>query len=183
MTQATNDTPPHGERPSAEHIADELKKLSDAVLWKNHRATDEVKDAVKIVAAELARTAEALKRSAPGLAALRDDAAVQGHLAILEARDKLKLLDDLVRNALHGAHQSPTFIGETARLKLALARMDAADIFEEKRRLMLDERRRIQQMNITALKELEDRLTDLVDAHAGIHRPNTPAKATTEPTR
>jgi hypothetical protein len=183
MTQAAN-TPPNGERPTAQHIADELKKLSDEVLWKNHRASDEVKDAVKLVAAELARTAEALKRSAPGLAALRDEAAVQGHLAVLEARDKLMLLDDVVRNALQGATSSPTFIGETARMKLALARMDAADLFEEKRRLMLEERRRIQQLNVTALRDLEDRLADLTrPAAQSPSHPSHPSHKGTETTR
>ncbi len=189
MTQPESPTQ-NGERPSARHIADGLKKLSDEVLWKNHRATEEVKDAVKIVAAELARTADALMRSVPGLATLKDEAEVQGHLAVLEARDKLTLLDELVRTALHGANASPTFIGETARLKLALARMDAADLFEEKRRLMLEERRRIQQMNVAALKGLEERLAELVKPRVPLaHSKHTPtknaknAKAATETTR
>lgn len=150
--------------PSPARLADELQKLSEAILWKNHRATQEVKDAVKIVAAELVRTAENLKDSAPALAAVRDEATVQGHLALLEAKDKLALLDDLVRNALQGAHMSPTFIGETARLKLALARMEAADLFEEKRRLLLEERRRVEAMNARALRELEARLSEIASA-------------------
>ena len=58
---------------SPERLADELKKLSEAVLWKNHRATDELKDAVKLVAAELSRTADTLRQSAPALEALRED--------------------------------------------------------------------------------------------------------------
>lgn len=154
-------TKPQATESDAERIALDLKKLSDAVLWKNSSATDEVKTAVKIVAGELARTADALQRSAPELGALRDEAMVQGHLAVLEARDRLTLLDELVRDALRGANQSPTFIGETARLKLALARMDAADVFEEKRRLLLEERRRLHMMNLTALRELQDRLAEL----------------------
>lgn len=156
-----SETNSHESETDAERIALDLKKLSEAVLWKNSRATDEVKTAVKIVAGELARTADALQRSAAGLGALRDEATVQGHLAVLEARDRLKLLDELVRNALHGANESPTFIGETARLKLALARMDAADVFEEKRRLLLEERRRLQLMNLSALRDLQDRLAEL----------------------
>lgn len=151
-------------RSSAEKLAEELKKLSAAVLWKNHRATDEVKDAVRLVASELARTAETIRSCAPALATLRDETAVQGHLALLEAKDKLTLLDDLVRSALDGASESPTFIGETARLKLALARMDATDLFEEKRRLLTNESRRIEAMTDATMKDIESRLDELAAA-------------------
>ena len=84
-------------RPNAERLADELKKLSEAVLWKNHSATYELKDAVKLIAAELSRTADTLRKAAPALEALRDEAAVQAHLALLGAKDRLTLLDDLNR--------------------------------------------------------------------------------------
>jgi hypothetical protein len=137
-------------------------KLSDAVVWKNHRATQEVRDAVKIIAAELARTADTIRSCAPALATLRDQATVQGHLALLEAKDKLTLLDDLVRSALNGANESPTFIGETARLKLALARLNAADLFEEKRRLLTEESRRVEAMTDSTLNDIDARLAELV---------------------
>src|SRR5687768_12910767 len=110
---------------SAETLAGELKKLSQQILWRNHRAATELKDAVRVVARELEQTADALTASAPGVAM----ATVRGHLALLEAKDKLTLLEGLVRNALCGAAHSPTFIGETARLELALAKMAASDLF------------------------------------------------------
>ena len=149
------------EAASPEQLAGELKKLADAIVFKNHRATDEVKDAVRLIAGELQRTADTLQRSGPALATLRDEATVQGHLALLEARDRLTLLDDLVRTALDGAAKSPTFIGETARLKLSLARMDAADLFEEKRRMLQEERRRVEALTEVTLREIDDRLAAL----------------------
>jgi hypothetical protein len=151
---------------SASTLADEIKKLSEAVRWKNHRAPHELRDAVDVVAAELAQTAETIKVSAAALATLRDEAAVQGHLALLEAKDKLHLLDDLVRSALSGAGESPTFIGDTARLKLSLARMDAADLFEEKRRLLTQERRRVEAMSDATMKEMRARLDEIAAAFA-----------------
>lgn len=150
-----------GSRMSAEQLAGELKKLSDAILFKNHKATDEVKDAVRVIANELERTAETIRKSGPALATLRDEATVQGHLALLEAKDKLTLLDQLVRTALDGAATSPTFIGETARLKLALARMDAADLFEEKRRLLKEESRRLETLTETTLREIDQHLAGI----------------------
>ena len=146
---------------SADKVATDMKRLSDAVLWKNHRAPEELRVAVNMVANELFRTADAIQACGPALATLRDEATVQGHLALLEAKDKLALLDDLVRTALNGAQRSPSFIGETARLKLALARMDANDFFEQKRRLLTKERRRIESMTDAALKELDERLGEL----------------------
>lgn len=157
--QRTNED--HTNRLSPEQLAAELKKLSEAILFKNHRATDEVKDAVRVIVAELQRTADTLQKSGPALATLRDEATVQGHLALLEAKDKLTLLDDLVRTALDGAARSPTFIGETARLKLALARMDTADLFEEKRRLLKEERRRLEALTEAAMREIDERLAEI----------------------
>jgi hypothetical protein len=145
----------------ADQLAAELKKLSDAIVQRNFRAADEVRDAVGVVAFELQRTADRLKASGPALAALRDEATLQSHLALLEAKDKLMLLDDLVRRALDGAAKSPTFIGETARLKLALARMEATDLFEQKRRLLSEERRRIEAMTDAALNDIDAHLTAL----------------------
>ena len=150
----------------AEKLAKDLKKLSEAIVWKNHRATDEIKDAVKIVAAELVRAAETIKASGPALVALRDEASLQGHLGLLEARDKLALLEDLTRTALAGAAQSPTFIGETARLKLSLARMDAGDLFEEKRRALVEERRRLEVTTDSTLRDIDTRIGELAAAIA-----------------
>lgn len=150
-----------GDGGSAEQLAGELKKLSDEIQWRNHRAAAEVKDAVRLVAGELERTAETLRAGGQGLAALHEEAKVQGHLALLEAKDKVGLLADLVRRALRGAEHSPTFIGETARLKLALARMDASDLFEAKRRLLKDERRRVEEMNDATLRDLAARLAEI----------------------
>jgi hypothetical protein len=148
----------------ANKLADDLKNLSDAILWKNHKATEELKDAVKIIAAELLRTADTIKASGPALATLKDEATVHGHLALLEARDKLALLEDLAKRALAGASHSPSFIGETARLKLALSRMEAADLFEEKRRALIEERRRLEVTTDATLRELDKRLGELRDA-------------------
>lgn len=149
---------------SADQLATELKKLSDEIKWRNHRAAIEVKEAVQVVAGELDRTADALRACGPALAALRDEATVKGHLALLEAKDKMTLLEDLVRRALRGAAESPTFIGETARLKLALAKLEATDLFEDKRRLLNDERRRVEAMTQATLRELDVRLAEIAAA-------------------
>lgn len=148
-------------RASTERLAAELKKLSEALRWKNARASDEVKDAVHAIAQELERTAARLEESAPSLAALRDEATLQGHFAVLEAKDKLAVLEDAVRSALKGAGTSATFLGEAARMKLALARMDAADLFADKRRLLHEEHRRLARATDTTLHDLEKRLLDL----------------------
>ena len=147
---------------SAEKLAAELQRLRDEVLWQNHRAGSEVKDAVQVLATELERTADTLKACAPALDALRESAAVKAHLALLEATDKLALLEDLVRSALSGAARSPTFIGETARLKLALGRLEATDLFEDKRRALMEQRRRLAQSTDATLEELDERLADIL---------------------
>ena len=141
-------------------IADELKRLGSEVLARNHKAASEVRDAVRLVAEELDRTAEKLKKTS--LAALRDEGAVQAHLALLEAKDRMLILDGLVKSALAGAAASPTFIGETARMKLALAKMDTVDLFEEKRRLLHEERRRFQTNTDAMLADLGDRLAKIL---------------------
>ena len=153
---------------SAEKLADALHKLSKQLLWRNYRASSEVKDAVGVVAAELERTAETLKACAP---TLPEQANVQSYLALLEAKDKLTLLDDMVRAALRGAEGSASFIGAAARLKLALAKLEATDLFEEKRRRLQHESRRAQAMTEATLKELEERLAaqaELNDAQATV---------------
>ena len=151
---------------STDKIVEELHKLSEELLARNHRAATEVREAVNMVASELVKTADKLKTSVPSPAALRDEVAVQAHLALLEAKDRLGLLEELVKRALAGAESSPTFIGETARMKLALARMEAADVFEEKRRLLREERRRFQTAADAALADLDARIIDLVDTAA-----------------
>jgi hypothetical protein len=159
-------TEAHGEaarkkRRSAQQLGAELKKLSDEIRWRNHRAVAEVRDAVHVVAGELEQTAATLNASAPVLATLLDEATVQGHLALLEAQDRLTLLDELVRTALRGASSSPSFIGETARLKLALAKLEATDLFEEKRRLLKEERKKLEATTAQALKELDVRVEEI----------------------
>ena len=147
---------------SADKIADELKRIGSELLVRNHRAGAEVRDAVRLVAEELDRTADKLRGSSSSLATLRDEGAVHAHLALLEAKDRLAILEELVKRALAGAASSPTFIGETARMKLALGKMEAADLFEEKRRLLREERRRLQLTTDAALLDLARRLADIV---------------------
>ena len=144
---------------SAEKLADAIEKLSHQVLWRNQRASSEVKDAVDIVVTELERMAKTLRSCAPSLQA---EPSGNGHLALLAAKDKMTLLDDMVRAALRGAAGSSSFIGEAARLKLALAKLGTADLFEEERKRFQQEARRVQAMTEAILKTLDEQLAEIV---------------------
>ena len=150
------------ERPDAQRVAARLTALRDELLLRSRAASPDVRDAIRTIADEIERAAESIRKAGPALATLRDEVAVQSHLAVLEAKDKVALIDDVARRALRGAPPSPTLIGETARLKLALARMDAVDLFEEKRRRLQDEQRRLEQTTDAALRDLEGRVSALL---------------------
>jgi len=159
---------PGGDNPQAQlnELAADLKKLGQLIALKNNRATHEVKDAIRALVGEVEKTADQLRQGAAALTTLRDEASVRGHLALLEAKDKLALLDDVVKTALAGVTHSSTFLGETARLKLALGRMEVADVFEEKRRLLHEERRRFELQTQKALFDINAHITDLSQSHA-----------------
>jgi hypothetical protein len=139
-------------------LADRVTQLAEDVLMKNHRASHDVREAVAILARELTATAEKLKGSVVVAIGARDEAALQAHLALLDAHDRLELMSEVVRIALAGAERSSTFLGETARVKLALARMDASDLLEEKRRLLREEQRRFEQRTEAAYRKVEERI-------------------------
>jgi sulfur transfer complex TusBCD TusB component (DsrH family) len=148
-----------------EGLASQLGRLRELLLVKNHKAPREIQEAVTLLAGELDVMATKLRRAAPVVGALPGEAAVQAHLALLEAKDKLTLLQDIVTRALQGAARSATFIGDVARVKVALGRMDATDLFEETRREWRAERERIENITQTAVRDLAERLSALTTAN------------------
>ena len=148
---------------ATERIAGELMRIGTVLLVRNHSATEEVREAVKSVARELEATATLLRDAARLATSARDDGIVQSHLALLQAKDRIQVLEELVKRGLVGAATSATFIGETARVKLALARMDAVDLFEEKRLMLLEERRRFHIATEAALADVEARLSGMIE--------------------
>lgn len=147
---------------SADALA--LRQLSEGIKWRNARAIAEVRDAVRLVTDELEATATALADGAAD--------GVAEHVAVLEANDKLRLLDALVRRALDDASASATFIGDAARVQLSLARLAAADVFANKRRQLTEERRRVDAITSAAAEELASRIQQLVDLNP--QKPRTP---------
>lgn len=151
---------PENQRERARRLADKLAQLSADVRARNADASDEVKAAAGVLADEIARIATAVRTLPSSL--LRGELAVQRHLALLEAKDRFAVIERIARTALAGAARSSTFFAETARMKLALAKLDASDVIEETRRRMKKKGHELEARGEAALSDLDDRVTDLI---------------------
>lgn len=136
-----------------------LARLRDELIVRNHLAGMDIKEAVDSVALELDRWVARLDHSfSDATAAVVDEAQLQGHLALLEIRERLTAVEDVLRQGLHGAAKSQTFMQETARLHLTLARMEAEqDLSEQVKRLRL-RRHQLAEESVSLLHDLEHRL-------------------------
>ncbi len=63
---------------------------------------------------------------------LSDEAELQAHLGLMEARDKLDASKDVVDNYLESAAEKSTTLMEELQLKSKLAQMEAEDFWEER---------------------------------------------------
>jgi hypothetical protein len=107
---------------------------------------------------ELDRVAAGVKDA--GTQALRgavDETAVQLHLGVLEAKERLALIDPFLRKVLHRAERAKSDIKDfaaPAKLHLALARMEIADAIDARRRRAHEELATLDRATEHALDEL-----------------------------
>ena len=156
MTTTTTETTPSGG--DHEAIAARLLQLRDELVVKNHLASMEVKDAVRELGHELEKIAAVFTR---GVTTLSDDAKRRMHFGLLDANARFLEMETAVKAALAGAAHSAAVVVETARVKSALARMDAQDAVEARRKELKDELRHLEARGDEALRNLDARLTAL----------------------
>lgn len=143
-------------------IKQQLARIRDELVVRNHLAGMEVKEAVEGVAKEVDKLSSRLGNElSDAVSSAAGEARVQGHLALLEVKDRMGVLEGVIRTALHGAAKSPTFLGETARLHLALARMDAEQALEEKMKELRRDANKLNVESAAVLKDLELKLERL----------------------
>lgn len=137
-------------------------RLRDELVVRNHLAGMEVKDAVAGLAQELDKlSAKITKDLAESVASASDEARVQGHLGVLELKERIELLEGAVKKGLQGASKQPTFLAETARLHLALARMDAQQAIEERTKELRRDSQKLKGESAVMLKDLELKLEQI----------------------
>lgn len=117
----------------------ELEKLEDKLEdWADDLPddTDELRASMKNV---MAKMRGKLSESIGHGGKLSEEAELQAHLGLMEARDKLAISKDVVDNYLESAtEKSQTLMGEV-ELKAKLAKMEAEDFWEERGPQMKEE--------------------------------------------
>ena len=139
-----------------------LSRIRDELVVRNHLAGMDVKEAVDGVAKEIDKLSAKVSRDfSEATASVAGEARVQGHLALMEMKDRMGVLEDVVRKGLQGAAKSPAFLSDTARLHLAFARMDAEQAVEEKVKELRRDSHKLNTESAALLKDLEFKLERL----------------------
>lgn len=162
MNQPDQGTQEPTQAPSRQAIAERLLRLRDEVIVRNHLAGMEVKSAVHELGRELdklaasfSRGVETVTKSAP------HDARLRMYIALADSNARFLEMESAIKAALAGAARSATVVAETARLKAALARMDAESSLETRRQELTREMHLLEQLSGALLKELGHRLSKL----------------------
>jgi len=91
--------------------------------------TDEIRSAMKSVMSKInGKLSESIGHGGK----LSDEAELQAHLGLMEARDKLDSSKELIDNYLESATEKSKTLMEQAEVKSKLAQMEAEDFWEER---------------------------------------------------
>jgi len=145
-----------------EAIVARLMTLRDELIVRNHLATMEVKEAVHALSAEVERTAHAISARVGSVAAeLSHEGKLRFYVALFDNDARLLEMEAAIKSALAGAMRSARFVAETARMKTALARMDAADAMEERRKALGAQLHLLEERSVRVIDDIEKRLESL----------------------
>jgi hypothetical protein len=143
-------------------IEQRLRQLRDELVVRNHLAGMDVKDAVHELTKELDHLASVFSRRVEvAVARLPEEAAIKTYLALFDANTRMLEIEKAVKAALAGAAHSATVLTETARMKAALARLDAKDAVEARRAQLRTKLHEMEARGSQALTDIEARLAKL----------------------
>jgi predicted nucleic acid-binding Zn-ribbon protein len=145
-----------------EKMKDRLARLRDQLVVRNHLAGLEIKDAVSSLSKELEKVSTKINADlVEAVGAATDEARVQGHLGLLELKQRVELLESALKKGLRGAIKEPTFLAETAQLQLALARMDAEQAIHDRAKELRQRGHALKHESAEMLKDLEHKIEQM----------------------
>lgn len=151
--------PTHAQR---EALAQRFLRLRDELIVRNHLAGMEAKSAVHELAREMEKLASSFSRSFDmAVEEVPNDLRLRWYMALLDSNTRFLEMEAAVKSALAGAAHSATVVAEVARVKAALARMDAHSAMETRRAALKKELHDVEARSAKVLKDIEARLTRL----------------------
>ncbi|MFW7381276.1 MAG: hypothetical protein ACOH5I_20850 [Oligoflexus sp.] len=153
-----------------ETISDTEKKiryLADKLRLKFQLAQMDAEDLREDLTASLEKMENSIKQYGKSLETKLDEAEVQTHLGLLEAKERWEITKDYAQKVMdllkEDQHKAKGFL-EEVKLKAALARLETKDFLSEAQKELSQEADHARETSKRILKKLNKSVTEFIDA-------------------